>query len=376
MSEEAHDKLRKELDLLLSRFRGQLSEVELAQELVATGNGLLGLAASGRRWNSAEEVIELPFTDAVELENNLEGFLSTLVVCFPLRGEPPMLTELAVRVSAADKSVDLAGRAVQTTSAGTVIQLDRPSLELQRTLLALPGELRSRPAKPITIDRVAIREPHLEDAPLEPIPSDEVETKEASRADADDGAEQAEGEVAADEKATKKKKTDGWERKSTVADENKLSVVLRFTLPKLEAAVARIGERNHFDFLNVHFSADTEAIKDACDELRDMIETCRDEGAPDNLEPMFSRIEDRVDDAWIALRNPDKRRMHREKVVGGFKIETAIENFQRQADAAKMSSKIDVAIDCYRALVELAPDDKDAQTNLDALRALDAQDDA
>ncbi len=357
-------KLRRELDVLLSAFTDKLTMSELADLLFATANGLATRVGERPAYNAAERVLELPFTEASALEGELEALLTTRVICVEVTGVP-LLAAIGVRIVCGRESVDLAGRAVQETTAGTVIQLNPATVDTQRALLSLPAVLRSNPTEAPSVNRRAIRQPDLTDPDIARRsrlpPSPPVVAAPPTPNVSDEFANPASRRVTL-VMAAPKREVDPADRLARSR--------LGLNAPRIEAAVARIVDRSHFDFLSVHFSADTEAVTTAIEGLRELINQCREDDREGDLAPELDRLGHRIAAAAKALCDPPCRRKHRAQVISTFQIETAIEMYEGQATAAMLSRKVDVALDCYRRIIELDPSNGAARTNMQALLQL------
>lgn len=395
MSDDPKAGLQRDLDLLLSAYRNELGEKALAEALFATANGLVSTLRDQARYDPTNNRVDIPYADAARLEGHLEDLLSTRVVCVYVDREVPMHQNLEIRIVCGGEKVVMSGRAVQVTQAGTVFKLDPADVEVQRALISLPAVLRSNPAHALVIDQKSSRAPVFIDPEVarrelagpggraqdEPEPMPTLEYRpDPDRSRAAGRPHHPTPRPASlqhemrepQEPLEPPEPSEPSLAETTEGGHDKIAASrLAFQMPKVDGALARSGARSHFDFLNVHFSADLEMIEQARQELLTLVEQCRKDDLQGTAADRLDALESRLEQAWKVLKSTAARRKHRKEVVNEFQIETAIEMYTRQVEAAKMSRRYDVAIDCLRSIVELNPGDHDAHEQLGALRALD-----
>ncbi len=134
--------------------------------------------------------------------------------------------------------------------------------------------------------------------------------------------------------------------------------------PEIQPEQAPTPE-DHFTTLGLHWSAYDQEIQRAYHNLNQQFSANNPDTDPNHC-PVLADI----NQAYEAIRNPAQRSRYRNTLVDSYTIETALTEFRRQAENAKLTRDIETAIDACCRIIELDPDDTNAREDLKTLRPL------
>lgn len=136
---------------------------------------------------------------------------------------------------------------------------------------------------------------------------------------------------------------------------------------RLRTRIVRLRQQNAFDRLGLHWSAYTTRILDA---YRREVAPFLPENLPADAGDLDDEIRDvisRLTEARDGLRDPDCRRALRHSLVSNDEIRYAITAYGEKGDLALMRGDLEDAVDAFRRVVELEPENNAARAKLTLL---------
>ncbi|MBA2664071.1 MAG: J domain-containing protein [Bradymonadaceae bacterium] len=133
----------------------------------------------------------------------------------------------------------------------------------------------------------------------------------------------------------------------------------------------RLLRDNHFELLNLHWSADNEEVGAAYQAV--LVRFNPDDLSASTDPALLAKIAQvrvRAGEAHQVLAARPGRATYRETVIDRFAIEGAIQMFERQLETAKIRREIRAGIEVCRRIIELDPGHSEARRDLDLLRTL------
>lgn len=130
---------------------------------------------------------------------------------------------------------------------------------------------------------------------------------------------------------------------------------------------ARLRSQHAFDRLGVHWSACTTQILDA---YRREVAPFLPENLPGDaagLDDEIREVISRLREARDALRDQDCRRALRSALVSAEELQRAVQGYGDRGDLALVRGDLDAAVDAFRRVIELAPDNHAARAKLTLL---------
>ena len=123
------------------------------------------------------------------------------------------------------------------------------------------------------------------------------------------------------------------------------------------AMLSSMTDADEFEVLGLHWTAVTEGIELAHEELIQRFSEARFADVMDNeLQELLSQIRSRLDTAYKALVSVDARRRHRKAKIGAGKVRMAAEILLDQAKAARSASNFPLVKACCERILELSPE--------------------
>jgi hypothetical protein len=129
----------------------------------------------------------------------------------------------------------------------------------------------------------------------------------------------------------------------------------------------KIGTGTHFDVLGVHWSTYDEELEEAYAELMERYSDDAFPAARRDILDKLKRARAGIRASYDAIRRRSDRRRYRLAVTDSYKVESSLEMYLRQGDAAKIRRDVDAAIDFYRRVLEINPAHKKASRDLEVL---------
>ncbi len=136
---------------------------------------------------------------------------------------------------------------------------------------------------------------------------------------------------------------------------------------RLHTRLMRLRRQHAFDRLGVHWSAYTTRILDA---YRREVAPFLPENLPADAPGLDSELRQviaQLTEARNALRDQDCRRALRKELVSDIEIRRAVHVYAERGDLALVRGDLEGALDAFRRVVELAPDNNAARAKLTLL---------
>lgn len=135
---------------------------------------------------------------------------------------------------------------------------------------------------------------------------------------------------------------------------------------RIDGLAKSLEGKNHFEVLEIHWSAYPEEVEQAYEKVRERLEVSEEvrESKSEKLEELRRCISR----ARSTLIDDNSRRRYRNKQVDDFAQRSALEVYERKAETYEMRRDIEKLIDCLARIVELNPDADEARQKLEALR--------
>ncbi len=136
---------------------------------------------------------------------------------------------------------------------------------------------------------------------------------------------------------------------------------------QIQIFLSKIGSGTHFDVLGVHWSTYDEELEEVFEAL--MLRYSEDSftGARRDTLDKLKLARAGIRASYDAIRRRSDRRRYRLAVIDSYKVESSLEMYLRQGDAAKIRMDVDASIDFYRRVLEINPAHKKASHDLEVL---------